>query len=76
MATWGRERQEAARKAFEGGSDPIEVCALPSVDLYVDGEVLDNPKQVKAELKADLAAYNAKMLENMAEFFHAQVESQ
>ena len=62
------------------GSDPIEVCALPTGDkpedhMFVDGEVLENPKSVKADLKDDLAAYNAKMLENMSEFFQAQVES-
>eukprot|EP01046_Picozoa_sp_COSAG06_P032579 COSAG06_NODE_3268_length_5589_cov_69.631857_3_plen_88_part_00 len=57
------------------GGDPIELCALPTVPLFMEGEVLDNPEQVKAELKDDLAAYNAKMLENMSDFFQAQVES-
>ena len=57
------------------GADPIEVCALPTVPLFVDGEVLENPKQVKADLKDDLSAYNAKMLENMSDFFQTQVES-
>ena len=57
------------------GSDPIEVCAMPTADLVVDGEVLGNPKKVKGDLKDDLAAYNARMLENMAEFFQVQVES-
>ena len=58
-----------------GGSDPIEVCALPTVPLYVEGEVLDNPKQVKADLKDDLGAYNAKMLVNMSAFFQDKVEA-
>ena len=57
------------------GSDPIEVCGLPTEELFVAGDVLDNPKSVKAELKDDLSAYNAQMLENMAKFFQAQVES-
>jgi hypothetical protein len=57
------------------GSDPIEVCALPTVPLFVEGEVLDNPKQVKADLKDDIGAYNAKMLVNMSDFFQKQVES-
>eukprot|EP01046_Picozoa_sp_COSAG06_P009652 COSAG06_NODE_507_length_14929_cov_109.047067_1_plen_82_part_00 len=59
----------------EEDSDAIEVCAIPATELYVDGEVLDNPRQVEAELKDDLSKYNAYMLENMAEFFQAQVES-
>ena len=37
--------------------------------------MLENPKQVKADLKDDLGAYNARMLVNMSEFFQAQVES-
>jgi hypothetical protein len=65
----------AYRAATIEGSDPIEVCALPTADLYVEGEVLDNPKSVKADLKDDIAAYNARMLWNMSEFFQAQVES-
>ena len=58
------------------GSEPIEVCALPTQPLYVDGEVLDNPKQVAAELnKDDLTAYNKEMLVNMSNFFQKKVEA-
>ena len=62
-------------KATIDGSDPIEVCVTPTEPLFVEGAVLENPKQVKADLKDDLGAYNARMLVNMSEFFQAQVES-
>ena len=72
----GQQAEEAAAAAaWEAARDPIEVCALPTVPLFVEGEVLDNPKQVSAELKDDLTAYNKEMLVNMSNFFQDKVEA-
>jgi hypothetical protein len=62
------------RRGTIEGSAPIEVCALPTVPLYAEGEVLDNPKQVR-DYHWD-GQYNEKMLENMSKFFQQNVESQ
>ena len=57
------------------GTDPIAVHAMPADDLTVEGEVMENQNQVKADLKDDMDAYNAKMLSNFQEFFAEKVES-
>ena len=57
------------------GSESIELCTQPTEDLFLEGDVLDNLKHVKADLGDDLSAYDAQMLENMSDFFQGQVES-
>ena len=57
------------------GTDPITVCAMPAEALTVENEVLDNQKSVKDNVKDDMDAYNAEMLENFHKFFYEKVES-
>lgn len=75
LAKSGNRAALRAAMATIEGSEPIEVCGIPTTELFVEGEVLDNPRQVEAELKDDLSKYNKMMLANMADFFQAQVES-